>query len=466
MGAYVVQKTLALFYFILLARFLGPVDLGKYIFALSFTVVFSIFIDFALSIVLTREVAKEKEKTVPYLSNILTFKLISGAICFFLLVLIINLLNYPDLTKILVYLAGLVLILDSFSNSFYQVFRGYLNLKYEALSIIGQKLVIVFLGLILIFLKQPLPILMLPVVFGSFFYFFWGLIIFQKKLHLPLYFSLDKKVLKILFSLTWPFFMAGIFSQIFGSIDTILLSVLVGDKFVGFYSAAQRLPVSLTSLIPAAFGAALFPAFSYWYKRSKETLNQIFEKSIFYLTCLSLPILFGTFILAPEIIQLIYGPGYQPSILSLKILISGLLFMFLDWPMFNLLNACDRQKITILCRGIAVLVLVGLNFLLIPKFFHLGSAIAALSAFSVLFLLEGYFVQKIIKIQLELIKKIIKIFLSTLIMAGAILFLKEKIHFLFLILIGTGIYFLILYLIKGITTKEIKEIKNLIYAKA
>ena len=74
-AALIFQKILAFIYFSLIARFLGVEDTGKYTFALTFTTLFAIFIDLGLGPVLTREIAKAKEKTGQYLSNILALKI-------------------------------------------------------------------------------------------------------------------------------------------------------------------------------------------------------------------------------------------------------------------------------------------------------------------------------------------------------------------------------------------------------
>ena len=42
--AYIAQKVLSFFYFVLVARFIGVESLGKYTFALSFTTLFAVFV--------------------------------------------------------------------------------------------------------------------------------------------------------------------------------------------------------------------------------------------------------------------------------------------------------------------------------------------------------------------------------------------------------------------------------------
>ncbi|HRH22094.1 MAG TPA: oligosaccharide flippase family protein, partial [bacterium] len=74
------QKLISLAYFTIYARVLGPADLGKYYFALSFTTIFSIALDLGLTNLLTREVAKDKASANKYLGAALGAKLLLSAV--------------------------------------------------------------------------------------------------------------------------------------------------------------------------------------------------------------------------------------------------------------------------------------------------------------------------------------------------------------------------------------------------
>jgi len=332
-GATAYHKLLSFFYFILLARFLGVDNFGKYTFALAFVFMFSIFVDFELSRVLTREIARDRAKTKNYLSNIFGFKLFTGLIIFFLIFLLINFLGYPKLTKVFVYFASLIMLLDSFSLTIYQTFRGYLNLKFEALGIILNKTASFIIGLIFILLKLPAVLIILPLLAGSLLYFINALFFLKKETGFLPSFSLNKSVIKPLLIIAWPFFIAGIFSQLFGTVDTVLLSFLDGDRAVGLYNSAQKIVVSLGILIGGSLSGVVYPEFSYYFVRDKQRLSLIFTRSIFYLLIIALPLVFGALLLAQPIISFIYGVDYQQAEGTLRVLSFCLPFMFLDYSL-------------------------------------------------------------------------------------------------------------------------------------
>jgi len=464
--AYIFQKIFAFIYFTLIARWLGADNIGIYTFAISLTTIMSVFIDFGLSPVLIRESSKFKEKANEYLNNTNTAKLILSVLSYIAVAIIINLLHKSALTQIMVYIAGLIMILDSFTLSFWAIFRAYQNLKYEAISIVLNQILIVIVGLIGVLLKFPLYILVIALLFGSTFSFLYSLSLLKIKLNFKFKFQYQKDLLKTLFKIALPFALAGIFTRVYSYIDQVLLSTLIGDKALGFYSIAYKATYAL-QFVPAAFAAAIFPAMSNYYVNAKEKLQSIFEKSMYFLIIFSIPIAFGTASLADKIILKLYTAEYEPSILTIQIFIFAVLPIFLSYPVGSLLNSCDKQTVNTTNMGITMILNVILNIFLIPKFQQAGAAIATLISLSVLFILNLFWVPKIIKVNFKfLIIKTIKSLICAIIMAYLILLLKERINFLILILLGAIIYGFVLYLIKGFTKEDIKYLWQAIFRKA
>ncbi len=462
LGASIYQKLLSLIYLILLARFLGVENFGKYAFAFSFTVMFSVFLDLALSTVLTREIARDQSKAKDYLNNILSLKFFISLIIFLLLFFLINLFSYPSLTKNYVYIATLIMIIDSFSFSLYQVFRGHLNLKFEGVGIIFNRTISFIIGLIFILLKLPPFFVILPILFGTVLYFLNALFFLKKEIGFFPSFSFDRSIIKLLLVIALPFFIAAIFSQLFGTIDTVLLSFLKGDRAVGLYSSAQKVVIAIGTLIGGSLSGAIYPAFSYYFVRSKEKLSLLFNKGIFYLFLIFLPSIFGILFLAKPLISVVYGKEYLEASATLKIIGFSLPFMFLDYLVFSLLNACEKQKINTFNRGVAVFCLVAANLLLIPYFSHLGSAISCLIGFFVLFILDFYASLKIIKIDKKYLREKMKgIALSTLLMSLFILFLKGELQVFVLVILAGLVYFLSLYFLKVVGKEEINMLKEI-----
>jgi len=463
--AYIFQKIFAFIYFTLIARWLGATDIGTYTFAISLTTLMAIFIDFGLSNVLIREAAKYRDKANTYLNNILSLKLLFSVITYVLVIIIINLLNKGSISLIMVYLSGIAMVLDSFTLSFWAIFRAYQNLKYEAISIVINQILIFIVGIIGVLLKFPLYVLIIALVCGSLFNFLYSFILLKIKLNFTFKLDWNKQILKFLFYIAVPFALAGIFARVYSYIDQILLSVLVGDKHLGWYEIGYKITFAL-QFVPAAFAAAVYPAMSHSFINDKERLKMIFEKSMFLLLIFSVPAAVGIALLSDQIILLLYTAEFQPSILAMQIIIFSIIAMFLNYPIGSLLNSCDRQMTNTINVGIAMAVNIILNIILIPIYQHIGAAIACLISQFLLFILNLIWVPKIISYNWKyLFIKAFKTVLSVILMAILVIYLKTYLNFVIVAIIGALFYGSIMYLIKGYTKEDIKYLLQAIFKK-
>ncbi len=455
--ALILQKVISFSYFIIIARAIGPENLGKYYFAISFTTIFAIFVDIGMSSVLIREIAKHKSMAENYFCNVLGIKLVLSLFSFLCVFLLINLMGYPQITKDLVYLSSIAMILDSFTLTFFAVSRGFHNLSFESISVVFYQIILLSLGVF--FLKTGLGLrwLISATVFASSAHFIYSgsLIIFKWKL--KVWPKINLEILREIIRIALPFAFFGIFQRLYTYFDSVLLSLLAGDRYVGLYSVAFKITFAL-QFLPLAFVASLFPAMSNYYINNKRELAIIFERAMNYLIIISLPISVGIIILA-DIIVLIFKSDYSGSILPLQIIIASLFFIFITYPVGSLLNACDRQKTNTINMGITLAVSIGLNFILIPKFQAVGASITVLATNVLLLSLGIFWVPKIINYNpIIILKAFLKSLLSVFLMGGILWNFKESINLFVLIPLGGIVYFGFLYTIRGFTKEDIRSI--------
>lgn len=454
--SYIGQKVLSFFYFVMVARMIGVEDLGKYTFALSFTTLFAVFVDLGLTQALIRESAKFKDKAKNYLSSVLGVKLAFSFLIYFVVVLVVNLMGYPEITRQLVYVAGLLMVIDQFTLTFWGVFRGHRNLKYEAISVVINQAIIVSVGVTVLLMKLPLIYLMLPFILGSSFSLIFSVVSVWKVLGVKANFKVDKKVLFFLIKLAIPFALIAIFSRVYGYIDSIMLSKIIGDKAVGWYSVAMKIPFAL-QFIPAALAAAIFPAFSHHFLHNKDQLRITYERVLRFLIIIVMPISVGVAILAKPVILTLYGEGYSPSIIPLQIMMLGLFFVFLNFPVGSLLNGCNKQVANTVLVGSTMVVNIILNVFLIPTYSFVGASIAFLISHSFLFIVGSILARQITSYDLKsFFMIIIKALTGALAMGGVIWLLRDRFHFVLLILFGALVYFVVMFLIRGLRKKDVQ----------
>jgi len=458
--AFVGQKVLAFVYFTIVARWFGVEGSGRYFVALSFTTIFSIFVDLGLSNVLVREVAKVPEDAKKLLSNVLGLKVILSVLTVAAVYVTARLLRFPPETRLMISIASVVMVLDSIHLVFYAVMRGFQNLRYEAIGMITGQIVIITTGLIFILSGLPLPYLIVALICGSTWNVLWSGNRLARHYGVLPRLSLDPAVAKFYWQVTVPFAVAGIFSRVYSYIDSVMLSRMVSETAVGFYGAAYKI-VFAFQFLPMGLAAAVYPAMSGYYVTDRDRLGQVLVTSLRYLMLAVLPLTAGIFVLAPSVIHLVYGPAFSGSVKPLQILIFSLIPAFLYWPAGSLLNACDRQIKNTAVMGATMVSNVLLNIFLLPRYGAVGAASAALVSNTILFGSALYFAARVTAFDWRaLARSASKTVFSAAVMGLAVHLIKDRVGILVAIPFGAIIYAGILWAVRGVTWAETKALIN------
>lgn len=455
--ALILQKIISFTYFVLIARAIGPADLGKYYFAISFTSIFGIFIDIGQSSVLTREVAKRPDDTSRFFSSVFLIKLPLAFLSMLAVFCLINFSTYPEITRQLVYLSMLCMALDSFTLTFFAVSRGFHNLKYESISSVIFQLIVFIAVLAVLKFNLGLKWLMMSLVIASLYNFLFSFYILKKKWGLKINWRPDKVLIKSILMISLPFAVYAIFQRAYMYLDSVMLSLLSGDHQVGIYQIPFKIIFAL-QFLPLAFVASLFPAMSHYWQNNRRQLAVTFERAMNYLIIISLPISAGGAILADKII-LIFKSGYSEAILPLQIAMAAVIFMFLNFPVGSLLNACDRQKTNTINMGAVLAASVILNLILIPRLGAAGASLTALLTNLLMFVLSMFAVPQITKYDYKkIIVTLAKSLSAVAVMAAAGYYLKNQTSLILTVILAGLSYFIALYIFKGFSKEDVISI--------
>jgi len=455
--ALILQKVISFTYFTLIARALGPEDLGKYYFAISFAAIFSILTDLGQTNLLTREIAKAKREANNLFGAVLGVKLPLAAATALIIIALANFLGYSELTRALIYFSTICIVLDSFTATFFSVSRGFHNLKYESLAAVVFQLIVLSFGLSVIKLNLGLVWLIGSLVLASIFNFSYSLTIVAKTWKLSLKPIFDWRLVKLVLRLSLPFGIYAIFQKVYSYFDTVLLATLAGDYYVGIYQISFKI-INAIQFLPLAFLASLYPAMSAYWLDNRQQLAITFERAMNYLIIISLPISGGVIMLADKII-LIFKSGYGEAILPLQLSIAALLFMFTAYPVGSLLNACDKQKLNTVIMGLTVLASVILNLILIPKFQAVGASLAVLLSSIFMLVLGLIQVPKIIEYRAKKILAVLgKSLLASALMIILIIYLKNYLNIILIVPLAGALYFAVLFFLKGFSREDLTSV--------
>ena len=448
--SHVITSILGFFLFIYIARYLGEVGFGKYSFAVSFTALFVIFADLGISQLIIRELARNKELTNEYLTNVSLIKLLLSFIAFGLIVLTINLMNYPRDMTYAVYLFGIYAILTSFALTFRVIFRAFERMEYDAAVMVIEKIILFPLVLFVLFSGYGLIEL-------AYVYIFIGIVdvtlsfsIVLIKIAKPKP-TIDFSLCKTIIIGSIPFGLNGLFAVSFFQIDTVMLSVLKGDAAVGIYNAAYN-PLLALGVIPSIFITALYPVMSRYFVSSKDSLEILTGLSSKYMAIIGLPIAMGCFILANRFIALFYADQFSASIIAFQILALFIPLRFMSFITGTLLTSMNRQSIRTVSVGLSALFNIVLNAALIPYLSYIGASIATVLSEVLLYFVIIYYINKHYK-KLELHKHFMKPLAASLMMGGFLFYFKD-INLFLVIILAAFVYFVMLVLLRTFTQED------------
>lgn len=378
----ILSKAIVFFFTIIVARKLGVVNFGKYSFAMSFVMIFSMVIDFGLSMFLFREASRNKSLISEYVSNILILRLILCIIFLGATVSIINILNYPMETKKLIYLLSCWIIFLNLSQVFRTSFKAMEKMRYEAgINILDNLLRFVFviflfgMGFGIIGVGLSLLTASLLTLCVSIFIFIRQFSKLKFKIDFSIWFTAFKQIV--------PLALASILITYFGRIDNIILSLFKGDVAVGLYNASLKL-VWMLIFIPGFVTQATFPKLSEYAFQNSEKFNTLLAYLLKLNLILTFPVTLVVSFFSPFIINLVYGGKYILSSQVLRILIWTYPMHAIIGAFVYALNAKNRQKINAFFIGSILLINVVLVIIVVQKFSYMGVAFATLSSLFIL----------------------------------------------------------------------------------
>ncbi|MFA5339468.1 MAG: flippase [Candidatus Omnitrophota bacterium] len=459
MAAEIINKVLALILSIAIARWMGDVKFGQYAFIITLMMLFQIIADIGLDGLVTREVAKQKDRTLAYLSSALFLKFALSVIAGTLLICASCFINKPTDVFYGSCVAGITLIFTASANIFSAVLNAHERLDIKAHLLVVSKVIVIFFSCLALYFNKNLILLIGAIAISELIRAISGWAVCSK-LYGKLLAKIDLSLCKKLFIKSIPFALIGMMGLIYFKIDTVMLSLMINDQVVGWYNAAYNL-LSAIMFISVSYTLAIFPSLS----RSAEFSEDIFafswERSIKYLVLIGIPISAGTMVLSERIIILFYSSGFKQSVIALQIIIWALPWIFINSINMYVLYAAGKQAQVAVVVGISMAANIILNLIVIPKASYIGaSAVTVLSEIinAILFL---WVINKYLSLRTGIFKMVYKPALASMAMA-IVLYCFRNSNLLLLITIGALIYITLIYMLKYLDEKDISIFSKII----
>lgn len=454
----VLGKILRMGLIVYAARTLGVEGWGVFSYATSIGVIIMTFSDIGISGVITREAIQKKEGYKNFITTAILIKSILLILSIILILTIGPLISdIPEALDILPIIAFISLS-DSLRELCFSVNNSFEKMEREAFVKTLMNIIILISGIILLKMQLEPKSLALAYAIGGFLGFIIIAILVRKDFQ-TLIGQIDKKKMRSIFNITWPFTIISLAIILLANIDTFMLGIWKNAKEIGLYASVQRL-YAFIAIIPSTISVAIFPAMSKFANLDKNKFRILLEKTISIILLLGIPIALGGILLSKEIILLVFGQAYIEAIPVMTIMMSTIVFSFPLVLISNAVFAHNQQKSTSFGYVIGILANILFNLILIPKYGAFGATIATLVSTTIIFTIVIIKLKKINYFQI--LPAIKKLFIPVLLLGLFITFIKTTgLTIIPIILISFIFYIFVLFILKEPIIKDIKSIGNI-----
>jgi len=468
-----------LVFVILVARFLLPEKFGIYTLAIAMTMLVLAFTNIGTNQTLLRYVSEalgkgDKKRAASYYRFIFKIKVLFTIVSFFLLIILAYPLSSfifkkPDLFIPLLISTFYLLVL-SFQTFYESLFYVFENVKFLTIKeAILQFSKIFFIVLFFLFIGKTVSLTIAALIFSSLI----ALIILIYYLRQKVGFIFEKKDKLVDKKQVLNFVKYAIFSSvsftIFAAVDTVLLGLFVTSNFLGHYSAAVFIVIGFTAMI--SFSKLLLPIFT---RMKDKDISNAFNRILRYLSIISIPTIFGIFILGRYLLMIIYGYEYLGAALPLFVL-SLLIF---ETPITENLTALffakNKQKFVSRIFFFAIILNIVLSLIFVVYLLRISevlaiTGVAIATVISRMLILFSFIILSKRELGISLdFRVILKPLFAATIMGGGILLINQFITDMnlligfFEVFLGIFIYIGLMFLIKGVSKKDFYLVREVI----
>jgi len=246
--------------------------------------------------------------------------------------------------------------------------------------------------------------------------------------------------------------------------NRFVIGIFLGASFVGYFNPGVQL-ANVISMLTAPISFLLPAALSKYHDECQpEKVATLMEYSLKFLLMITIPAAFGLAILSKPILTILSTPEIaSEGYLVTPIVVFGGIFMCIYVILMQVFILKKRTMITAKIWMFAAVFTLAANIVLIPTFGILGAALTYSLTYLLVLIVTYLISRKYITFNLNL-SYIGKYIFASLAMSTLILVYSPHSLLQICIFIGFSIpiYFMFLFLLKGIKTEEIHLIRELV----
>ena len=316
--ARIYEQCIRFFSGIYLARTIAPEFFGQQAYAIGIFAIMSLLVMFGQDLFIIRQNLSQKDTEIKvFLGSQISIRIGLTLLLFTILLLLwtANIIPINQDMKIFVF----VLLIGQAPNYIIAIYSHYMEklLHFKKLALINviSTSIAVFTGVYLAFQGQTIWALLAIVILKNICAAILTLIL-SPTLVKPI---VNLKSIKQFFDFGKILFISDSAGRIYSKIDQLSIGSIINIKALGFYQRALILLHLIDSLIGATITQVTVAAIGK-IKQSNDATDKTLQQSIELLTRLSIALILWVGITASEVIPILYGENWLPSVVLVQLL--------------------------------------------------------------------------------------------------------------------------------------------------
>lgn len=360
------------------SRVLGVEGIGLVSFVDNTVNYFLLFASMGIGFLGTREIAAikdNKKKSDTVFANVLGLNLLFTLVTLVIYLLCINFVDKLHQYDQLFYIGSAKILFTAFLIEWF--FTGIENFRYITLRSLMIKLIYIIMVFIYVRSKEDYELYFILTVATVVINAIVNIIYSRKYVDLQIRELLSIKYLKQNISLG----IYAIMTSMYITFNVMFLGCVSNNVEVGYYTTAFKLYSVVLGFFTAFTNVMLPRMSSLIAKGNKDLFQQMIDKSFTMMVFFIIPMILCSMILAPQIVYLLSGEGYEGAVLPMRIIMPAALFVGIAQVMaLQILTPMKRDKILLVASFIGALVSLLINIFIVPHMHSVGSAIVLLVA--------------------------------------------------------------------------------------
>jgi O-antigen/teichoic acid export membrane protein len=360
-------------YTLFIVRALGEATYGQYATVLAFGGLFSVFFEFGVTNYVERAIAQDRSRTRELFWQLLIVRMVLACVAIIALTTAALMIGYERIVVICIALNALTYLLAAVLAPLTSVFAAHERYDLWTSAMVLGQLGTILLGTLVIWLGYGLVGLMLVGLVAMPPQIAFCVLIIRRMWPGTLRFHFSLRDTPAFIRASMPFGLSALALTVSFNADTFLLSLHYPSEIVGWYSAAYRLVPTIVS-IAGGFLVVITPSLASRYATEPDAVRSWVQGSIRMLALFGLPVAAGVSILAPQIVDVLYGANYQPSATALALLAWDVPLRLFNALAGNVAAATNLERISWIIFATGSLTGLLLYLVVIPVYGITGAA--------------------------------------------------------------------------------------------